>query len=399
MFKPSQKILEKYAEVLVNFALGNRKGIKKGDVVMSFIPDVAKPLLVEINRAVIKAGGHSLIRMIPTDIQKDVYNFSSDEQLKFFPSKYVRERVNLVDHQVGIIADTNLEELKEVDPSRIMLSAKSRKKLRDWQNKKENRGKFTWTIGLYGTSAMAEESGMSLKEYWDQIIKACFLDKSNPITHWEKIQKEQLRIKNKLTGMKIKTLHIVGKNTDLTVLIGKKRKWLGGGGRNIPSFEIFTSPDWRGTEGFIYFNQPLYMYGNIVRDIRLEFKAGKVIKIHARRGKQILEKMVGQHNANKVGEVSLTDSRASRITKFMANTLYDENIGGRYGNMHIALGMAYKDTLDGDPSKLKKSEWNKLGFNDCHEHKDMVSTENRTVTATLKSGRKKVIYKDGKFTI
>ena len=54
--------------------------------------------------------------------------------------------------------------------------------------------------------------------------------------------------------------------------------WVGCSGRNIPSFEIFTSPDWRGTEGWISFNQPLYRYGNLVRGIRLEFSDGRVVR-------------------------------------------------------------------------------------------------------------------------
>ena len=83
----------------------------------------------------------------------------------------------------------------------------------------------------------------------------------------------------------------------------------------------------------------------------------------------------------------------------MAETLFDENIGGPYGNSHIALGMCYRDTYRGDVSKLTDKEAKRLGFNESSVHTDMISTTRRTVTAHLKNGSKKVIYKDGRFVL
>jgi aminopeptidase len=81
----------------------------------------------------------------------------------------------------------------------------------------------------------------------------------------------------------------------------------------------------------------------------------------------------------------------------MANTLYDENFGGRYGNCHLAVGMSYSDTFDGDPSKLTKNMKNRLGFNDSALHWDLVNTEKKVVTAHLTSGDKIVVYEKGMF--
>jgi aminopeptidase len=83
----------------------------------------------------------------------------------------------------------------------------------------------------------------------------------------------------------------------------------------------------------------------------------------------------------------------------MANTLYDENYGGPYGNCHLAVGASYSDTYDGDPSTLTKDIKEKLGFNDSALHWDLVNTERKTVTAHLVSGKKKIIYKDGMFQV
>jgi aminopeptidase len=65
--------------------------------------------------------------------------------------------------------------------------------------------------------------------------------------------------------MQIEWVHVVGEDVDLRVKIGEKRKWLGGSGRNIPSFEVFTSPDWRGTNGWIRYNMPLSYQSNIIK--------------------------------------------------------------------------------------------------------------------------------------
>jgi aminopeptidase len=100
-----------------------------------------------------------------------------------------------------------------------------------------------------------------------------------------------------------------------------------------------------------------------------------------------------------IGEFSLTDVRFSRIDKFMAETLFDENFGGKFGNTHIAVGNAYRDAFPGDPSKVSKEQWKEMGYNESVVHTDIVSTENRTVTATFEDGTRKVIYKDGKFVI
>src|SRR5690606_25440749 len=113
------------------------------------------------------------------------------------------------------------------------------------------------------TEAMAKEAGLSLKEYWNQIIKACFLDEKDPVALWKDLDKNIKQTAKKLDKLNIQKVHLEGPDVSLDILLGEKRKWASGGGANIPSFEIFTSPDWRGTNGWIKFNQPLYRYGNL----------------------------------------------------------------------------------------------------------------------------------------
>jgi len=400
MYQPSEEILDKYADVLVNSALGDCKGIKKGDVVFIQVPECAKPMLVSLRRAVLKAGGHPIIQYMPDNIAKEFYELANEEQINFFPAKYLKGRIDEIDHSIFIEADTNPHELKSVEPKKMMEKSKAFKPYMEWRDEKENAGKFTWTLALYGTEAMAKEAGITLEEYWGEIIKDCYLDEESPREKWKEIFNEVERVKDKLNSLKIKKLRIRGVQIDLTIGLGENRKWMGGSGRNIPSFEVFISPDWRLTEGKIRFNQPLYRYGNLIKGARLEFKNGEVVKAEADEGEQVLKEMiVSDEGSKRVGEYSLTDSRLSRITQFMATTLFDENRGGEYGNTHIALGKAYQDSYPGDPSKITKEQWKEMGYNDSAVHTDIVSTENREVTAFLEDGREMVIYVDGKFVI
>ncbi len=398
-YVPKQEILDKYADLLVNFALNTYKGVKKGEVVFLQVPECAKPMLVSLRRSVLKAGAHPIISYYPDDISKEFFELANEEQLKFFPDKFLKGKAEQADHALNIIATTNPQELKGIPPNKIMTKAKSMKPYKEWLEEKENKGRFTWTLALYGTEAMAKEANLSLEEYWDEIIKACYLDEEDPVAKWKEIVNEIERVKDSLNALGIEKLHVESEDTDLWVKIGDNREWMGGSGRNIPSFEVFISPDWRGTEGHIQFNQPVYIYDVLVKDVYLEFKDGVVVKATASEGEEVLKEMIKAEGADKVGEYSLTDGRLSRITRFMAETLFDENVGGEQGNTHLALGSAYKDSYPGDPSTISKEQWDEMGYNDSAIHTDIVSTMKRKVTAILKSGKEKVIYEDGKFKI
>ena len=402
IYKPSQQILEKYAKLLVNFALGSGRGIKKGDVVYLQAPLSALPFYRALRQRILDSGGH-MISSLGDDMSgatKYFYDHASHQQLIHFPAKYLKGLVDQTDHRIAVIADHDVHELDKVDPKKMMLVQKSRKKTSEWFDKKENNGLYTWTLALYGTSSMAKEAGLPLEAYWQQIIKACYLDEADPIAKWRQISREVQRVATKLSNLKIKQLHIRGSDVDLHITLGEKRRWLGGGGRNIPSFEVFTSPDWRGTQGWIRFNQPLYYYGPKVEGIELHFEKGRVVKSSATKNQKLLRAMLAtDKGASQTGEYSLTDKRLSRISQFMAETLFDENIGGPFGNTHLAVGRSYADTYAGSTKGVPRSVFRKLGYNESAIHVDMISTADRTVTATLAGGQQKVIYKNGQFTI
>jgi aminopeptidase len=401
-YTPSAEILDKYAKVLVNFALGSGAGIKKGDVVYLQSPLSALPFYRALRKVIIDSGG-MIISSLSDDMSgaaKYYYDNASEKQMTTLLDKYFRGLVDQVDHRIAVIADHDVHELDKVDPKKMMLSQKTGKPVADWFNKKENAGNYTWTLALYGTPSMAKEAGLTEEDYWQQIINACFLDFADPIAKWKQISGEVERVAANLSKLPIDKLHLFGDDADLWLTLGEKRRWLGGSGRNIPSFEVFTSPDWRGTNGWVRFNQPLYYYGPKVEGIELTFKDGRVVKSSAKKNEKLLKEMLATDiGAAQLGEFSLTDKRASRITKFMAETLFDENMGGEFGNTHMAVGKSYHDTFSGDVTKMTGPLAKKLGFNESAIHTDIISTTDRTVEATMVDGSKKIIYKNGQFTI
>ena len=263
-------------------------------------------------------------------------------------------------HIIEIIAEVDKYELKGIDSQKLTARVASRKEYREKTMQKELEGKMTRTAAMYGTPAMAQDVGMTLEEYREQIIKACYLDHQDPIAQRKTTQSEIDHIIHTLNALKIQKVHLQGQEADLRITIGPDRKRAGGSGRNIPSFEVFTSPDWRGTQGRIKCNQPLYRYGQKVDGISLKFEKGEVVAFEATEGKELLAEIFQIPGTKSLGEFSLTDARHSHITKFMGETLYDENMGGEFGNTHIAIGRAYEETYIGDSSKLSLEEKKEL---------------------------------------
>jgi aminopeptidase len=403
-YVPSDDQLDRYAQLLVGFALGGGAGIAPGEIVAIWSEESARPLYAAVCRAVWRAGGHVLPQYTPdagggVNVMRDFYELASEAQLDFFPSRYMRGLVDDTDHMLRIFAENDPRALSDADPARLMRHRGSRRQLSEWMDAKENAGQLTWTVGLYGTEAMAAEAGMSLEEYWGEIAAACFLEDPDPIARWREVNAAVAAHCAALNALPIERLHIAGEDVDLHVTLGERRRWLGGGGRNLPSFEVFTSPDWRGTEGRIRFSEPLYIYGSLITGIELEFAGGRVVSSRAEQNEALLEEMLASENADRLGEFSLTDARLSPIRRFMANTLYDENTGGPYGNTHIAVGHSIQMAYAGDPSSVSDEEWDRLGYNRSAVHTDIVSTTDRTVTAIMRDGGDQVIYADGRFVL
>jgi aminopeptidase len=396
----TERQLNRYADVLIwGLQTAKSRRIARNDIVLVRF-DLAAIRLAEILFAkLLEAGAHPLLRLNPTAaMERDFYTLSNNKQLVYVPpgEETLFTRLN---GSISIFAPESITHLAQIDPKRIAKAALSKKALRDLLDKREAQGIFSWTLCIFPTAQLAKHARTSQKAYSAQVARACFLNTSDPVTEWQHIYKQAQAIKRWLNRLPVTALHVTSKNVDLHISLGDKRRWVGISGRNIPSFEIFVSPDWRGTQGTYYADQPSYRSGNYVRGIRLEFENGRLVQTTAAKGQGFVRHQLKMdHGASRLGEFSLTDKRFSRINRFMANTLYDENYGGPNGNCHIALGSSYSNTYAGKPVELTKPLKRKLGFNESALHWDFVNTEKKRVVARLKSGKKVTIYENGTFT-
>ena len=115
-YMPSEEILEKYAKVLVNFALGGGKGIKKGDVVWLRGNESCKPLYVEVYREILRKGAHIIPTYSPSELpdlnlQKDFYQLAREHQINFFPEHYMKGLIKQVDHMLMILCEEDMRGL------------------------------------------------------------------------------------------------------------------------------------------------------------------------------------------------------------------------------------------------------------------------------------------------
>ena len=105
MYTPNTQILERYADILVNFALGGGAGIKAGEVVLLCVPECARPMLQPLHDAVLKSGGHPVVDIIPDGLQRNFFQHANDAQIEYRPMKRLLGTVEDCDHRLYIIAE------------------------------------------------------------------------------------------------------------------------------------------------------------------------------------------------------------------------------------------------------------------------------------------------------
>jgi aminopeptidase len=395
----SEKMLESYAEVMIwGLTTARKKKYRKGEVVRVYFDFPAIRLAEILQKKLIGMGIHPVLRSgLTPAMEKNFFGLSDKKQLTFL-APGDRELCEHLNGSIYLYAPESLTHLRDVDSKRIAMATVARKALKDILDKRDSEGSFGWTLCMMPTPELAAQAKLTTAQYEKQLIKACYLDADDPVGKWESIHREVSGIKKWLNAMAVSFYHVEGKKLDLKVTPGRHRKWVGISGHNIPSFEIFLSPDWRGTEGRYYANMPSFRSGNYVAGATLEFRKGVGSVVSAEEGEEFTRKqLVMDEGASRVGEFSLTDRRYSRIDRFMANTLFDENFGGKYGNCHLAVGSSYADTYSKNPAELTPAMKKQLGFNESALHWDLVNTEPKTVTAQMTSGKKVVIYEEGVF--
>lgn len=238
------------------------------------------------------------------------------------------------------------------------------------------------------------------------IMKMCMIDTKDPVLAWQEYIEGNNYFKNRLNELSIRTMHFQNSlGTDLTLEIPEGNIWLNldktdaKGGQmiaNMPSYEIFTTPDYRKTNGIVYSSRPLVYGGKLIEDFSITFKDGKVVSVSAKKGQELLEKIIYETpGAEYLGEVALVqnDSPISNTGLVFNTTLYDEN-----ASCHLALGRGFSKTFPGSETATDE-ELHEKGLNLCKNHIDfMIGTPDLDITAQTSEGQK-LVFKKGNFNI
>ncbi len=327
----SDSRLARLADILVGYSAG----VKPGELVLLEAPVIVEPLVDELYRAVLEAGGQPVTR-IGLDVAEVLLTEGSDEQVAWVnPAR--REDIERADVRIVIEATTNTKALTSIDPSRQALVERSRSALRDRYLERAMSGELRWVLSAYPTNAAAQDAEMSLSEYEDFIYGAGFLDNGDPVARWREFA-ARLRAKAELLAGK-QELRIVAEDTDLSMAAGG-RTWIAADGHeNFPDGEVFTAPLETSAEGEIRFSYPAVFRGRQVDDVRLRFHEGEVVEATAAHGQDFLEEMIAvDEGARRIGEFAFGLNEA--VDVFTRNILFDEKIGG---TVHLALGTAYPE--------------------------------------------------------
>jgi aminopeptidase len=346
-----------------------------------------------------------------------IENNKNPEDLEYIPA-YLTGRINesLINDWAFVTLD-NLEEidvLKGVDQDKFGAMTKKEQETFRIMSKALGSSKNPWTIAAVPGPEWAAKvfnkekiSDELTDELWNKLKPVLRLDKKNPSEAW-KIHGEKLVERSKtLTGMKLDKLLFEGPGTNLEIGLNRNSIWKGGqvkaqNGRifipNIPTEEVFTTPDLKRTNGKAVVTKPVKVMENLLTGIWFEFKDGRVTDFGSDSGREILEKYFStDEGASYLGEVALvdTESEVFKSGLIFNSILYDENAA-----CHIALGRGFPLCFSNGSELISPEQMKMNGCNYSLVHTDfMIGSEKINVTGFDEGGNKIEIIKNGKFSI
>ena len=362
--------VKKLAHLLVHYSLK----LKKKQLLRIKGEAETMPLIEAIFEEALDIGAYPYTQIMVPNCDEMYLKKGTNDQLNYF-SPVQRLEVNKMDAMVAICGSANTKFLSVVDPKRQSFRQKAMKPIMTRLFKRIGNKELTWVGTQVPTQADAQLAEMSLSDYEDFVYDAGHINDKDPVKHWLKVKKEQVRLVKILN--RTKQLHLKSSGTDIKMNV-RGRKWVScHGTQNFPDGEIFTSPIEDSAEGKISFTFPASYAGREVEGVQLEFKKGKAVNIKAGRNKEFLDAMLATDpGATRIGEIAIGTNYG--IKKFTHNVLFDEKIGG---TCHMAMGASIPEAG---------------GVNKSGIHWDMVTEMKKSGEIYVDS---RLIYRNGKFTI
>jgi aminopeptidase len=348
--------LDRYADLAVRVGAN----VEEGQVVFINGRVEHAPLIRALAHASYRAGARYVdVFYADQHVRRAMVELGPDDALEYTPD-WLKLRWQSMGEEANIVTtgDPDPELLSDLDGERV--GRARMKALGEIARAQMIEHRVNWTGIAFPNEGWADKvfGEPDVERLWEAVAFCVRLDEPDPVAAWrDHMQRLELRAEQ-MNERKFDALRYRGPGTDLTVGLLGSAHWLSAlfrtaKGReyvpNMPTEEIFTTPDWRRAEGVVTSSRPLALGGDIVEELKLTVRGGRIVEVDAAHGAELVRSQLdSDERAAYFGELALVDgtSRVGQTGITFYDTLFDEN-----ATCHIAYGFGIPNAFDGDPGE------------------------------------------------
>ncbi len=348
--------LERYAELAVRVGAN----IQPGQTVFLLTQVEHAPLARALTRASYAAGASYVdVYYRDSHVRRAMIELGPDEALTHEPEwQTMMARAGDGNAQIATAGDPEPALLADLDGERVGRARMAG--IQEIYRQQLVDRSVNWTIVAYPTAGWAEQvfGEPDVERLWHAVASCTRLDAADPSVAWRDHMQRLERRAEALNALELDTLHYRGPGTDLRVGLNANAKFLSALFRtrdgieyvpNMPTEEIFTTPDWHRAEGTVRSTRPLALNGDVVEGLRFVVRDGRIVEVDADKGADVVRGQIeSDEQAHYFGELALVDgtSRVGQTGLTFFDTLYDEN-----ATCHIAYGFGVPEAFVGEPGE------------------------------------------------
>jgi aminopeptidase len=348
--------LEKYADLTVRVGANLQEG---QTLFLNTLVEHA-PLARAITRAAYRAGARYVdVRYRDDHVRRAMIELGPDEALTHTPEWL---KLNIEAHEgestIWTTGDPEPELMADLDGERV--GRARMKEIAEIARGQMMKRSVNWSGVAFPSEGWAKQifGEPDVERLWELVAFCVRLDEDDPVEAWRAHMDRLESRARKLTELKLDAVRYTGPGTDLTVGLLGNARWMSALFRtadgvdyvpNMPTEEVFTTPDCRRAEGTIRSSRPLALLGEIIEGLQLTVRDGKIVEVTADKGADIVHgQLESDDRAAYLGELALVDgtSRVGKTNVTYFDTLYDEN-----ATCHIAYGFGVPEVFDGEPGE------------------------------------------------
>jgi aminopeptidase len=351
-----QDRLDRYADLIVNFGVNVQPG-----QILDLGSGLGKEALTRAITASAYKRGAKFVDVNYWDpwLKRARVQYAAEDVLDFVPSWYGERTLQLGEERAATILLSGPlapHLYDDLDPEKLGRDVFPR--IKEW-TKVINERTVNWCIAPGPSEKWAElvypdlDAGDALEKLWEQVLHICRMDEADPEAAWRARSDALKGAAERLTDRHFDAIHLEGGGTDVTIGLLPTSTWVGGGEEtvdgvphmaNLPTEEVFTTPDPERADGIVRATKPLFSQGRILTGLTVRFERGRAVQIDADSGAETLRAVVTQDDGGtRLGELALVDreGRIGPLDTVFYDTLLDENAAS-----HVALGSAYEAAVD-----------------------------------------------------